>query len=69
MPVFDLLREIGDLPDSELYRTFNMGIGMVVIASPEDAGTVREHLGKQGEEFFEIGRIVKGPQSVTLVTK
>src|SRR5439155_15031872 len=64
LPVFDLLSGIGNVPENEMYRTFNMGIGMVVVNSPEDARVVGEHLDRKGEACFDIGRIVEGSRSV-----
>jgi phosphoribosylformylglycinamidine cyclo-ligase len=68
LPVFDLLGRIGNVPEPEMYRTFNMGIGMVVIASQADARVVREHLDQRGEARYDIGRIVEGSRSVSIRT-
>jgi phosphoribosylformylglycinamidine cyclo-ligase len=68
LPVFDLLADIGRVPDEEMYRTFNMGIGMVIVASPASASRVREHLDARGEAHYDIGRIVEGPKSVSIVS-
>jgi len=65
--VFDALRQIGDLPDHEMYRTFNMGIGMVLTVSPYYAASVMRMLERQGEEPALIGRVVEGPRTVTIV--
>jgi phosphoribosylformylglycinamidine cyclo-ligase len=66
LPVFDLLGRIGKVPEKEMYRTFNMGIGMVVIASQSDAEAVRAHLDQRGETHYDIGRIVEGARSVSI---
>src|SRR5262249_3959060 len=44
LPVFKMLARIGAVPEREMYRTFNMGIGMVVVAAAEDAPRIRQHL-------------------------
>jgi len=67
LPVYDLLRRIGNVTEREMYRTFNMGIGMVVVTSPDDAESVRAHLDAQGEAHYDIGRVVEGKQTVSLV--
>ena len=67
LPVFHLLAKIGHVSETEMYRTFNMGIGMVVIASADHAGLVRQHLDARGDEHYEIGRIVEGSRSVSIV--
>jgi phosphoribosylformylglycinamidine cyclo-ligase len=60
------MREIGNVEESEMHRTFNMGVGMVVICSESDADTVRYHLDSPGQ-CHTIGRVVEGEREVTLV--
>jgi phosphoribosylformylglycinamidine cyclo-ligase len=50
-PIFGLMQRLGHVNDREMFRTFNMGIGMIVIASAEDSALVRAEIGK----CFEIG--------------
>jgi phosphoribosylaminoimidazole (AIR) synthetase len=45
-----------------------MGIGMVIVANPASAGRVREHLDARGEAHYDIGRIVEGPKSVSIIS-
>jgi phosphoribosylformylglycinamidine cyclo-ligase len=66
LPVFDQLMRIGNVPEREMYRTFNMGIGMVVIAGSDEAGRVRTHLDRLGEAHFDIGRVVEGSRTVSI---
>ena len=65
LPVFELMRKIGNVSDSEMYRTFNMGVGMVVVCGRDDATIVRAHLQKTGE-CYEIGRVVTGNREVSI---
>lgn len=67
LPVYDLLARIGNVAEREMYRTFNMGIGMVIVASPEDAVSISAHLNERGEKHYRIGRVVEGAQVVSLV--
>jgi len=67
LPMFDLLARIGNVPMSDMYRTFNMGIGMVVIVSSEEAARVKSHFDRLGEAHYEIGRIVGGSRDVMIV--
>ncbi len=67
LPVYDLLARTGNVSEREMYRTFNMGIGMVVVTSAEDADRVRAHLDERSEAHYRIGRVVEGSQSVSLV--
>jgi phosphoribosylformylglycinamidine cyclo-ligase len=66
LPVFNLLATTGGVPATEMYRTFNMGIGMVVIASSEEAAMIRTHLQSLGESYYDIGRIIEGDRSVSV---
>ena len=49
-----------------MYRTFNMGIGMILIAAPETAEGIRSRLAQEGEPEVEIGRVVRGDHDVTI---
>ena len=65
LPVFELMRKIGNVSDSEMYRTFNMGVGMVIVCGRDDATIIRAHLQKTGE-CHEIGRVVTGNREVSI---
>jgi phosphoribosylformylglycinamidine cyclo-ligase len=67
LPVYNLLARIGNVPEREMYRTFNMGIGMVIIVSPGDADRVRLHLAGRGEAHYDIGRVVEGAKGVSII--
>jgi phosphoribosylformylglycinamidine cyclo-ligase len=58
-PVFDWLQEQGSIRQSEMLRTFNCGIGMTLIVSPDQAAGVRQNLEAGGEEVFEIGVVTR----------
>jgi phosphoribosylformylglycinamidine cyclo-ligase len=64
--VFKLMQEIGNVAEAEMHRTFNTGVGMVVICSPADAGAVEKHLDGLGEKVYPIGRVVAGEREVKL---
>jgi phosphoribosylformylglycinamidine cyclo-ligase len=59
-PVFRLLQQVGQLSPAECYRTFNMGIGLVLAVAPEEAETVLDAARRLGEEAFLIGQVVPG---------
>jgi len=65
--VFDTLRRAGHLEDAEMFRTFNMGIGYVVIVPERDAETATRTLRDSGETVTRIGEIVAGERGVELV--
>lgn len=59
LPIFKLLQKWGDVETTEMYRTFNMGIGMVMIVSAENADAVKQNLTERGEAVYEIGVVEK----------
>ena len=66
LPIYELMRAIGNVSDAEMYRTFNMGVGMVIVASVEDRAVIKSHLESQGEQCYEIGEVVNGNGEVTI---
>lgn len=63
-PIFDLLRKIGELPQDELYRAFNMGIGYVLIVNKAYKDSIINLANQLGEEAKVIGKITKGDKGV-----
>jgi len=66
-PVFATLREAGRVGDAEMLRTFNLGIGYVVIARAADAGRAQQALEAAGETVSVIGEVVAGERGVEVV--
>lgn len=64
--IFNLLRKRGNISEQEIYRTFNMGIGMVLVVPAEQADRILKFANKY-EETYIIGKVVKGKQEVILV--
>ena len=60
-PLFTLIAEASGLPDDELFRTFNMGIGMVLVCDPDKEQTVRDAI---AEPVYSLGRLVAGLRTV-----
>lgn len=58
-PVFNLLQSMGDVEESEMFRVFNMGIGMMIIVSEKDASEILDRLSGLGEQAYVIGAIDK----------
>jgi len=56
-PIFPFLQEGGEVPRDEMYRTFNMGIGLLVIVSEEMAEDIKHHFEAMGEKVYIIGEI------------
>ncbi|XP_004500242.1 phosphoribosylformylglycinamidine cyclo-ligase, chloroplastic/mitochondrial-like [Cicer arietinum] len=58
--VFKWLQEAGKIEDSEMMRTFNMGIGMVLVVSPEAANGILENRGDTAKAYYRIGEVISG---------
>lgn len=68
LPIFSLLTAIGHLPANEAYRTFNMGIGMVLIVGEEHGAALRQAARMFDEmPIYEIGQVVSGPNKVRII--
>jgi phosphoribosylformylglycinamidine cyclo-ligase len=66
-PIFALIAELGKVPPEEMHRVFNMGVGMVLVASPDAAGDLLATLGKGRYAAFELGHVEAGEgKTVTL---
>ena len=65
-PVFRLLQEWGNVDWTEMYRTFNMGIGMVLIVSLDEADRITARLNAQNETVYHIGHVTEGAHEVVI---
>jgi phosphoribosylformylglycinamidine cyclo-ligase len=65
-PVFAALQHMGNVPGADMYRTFNMGIGFVVVVAPGDSTEVIDALATTGHEAAVIGAVVPGDGAVAL---
>jgi phosphoribosylformylglycinamidine cyclo-ligase len=61
-PLFELLRRLGNVSESEMNRTFNMGVGMVIVCAPSDAAAIEGHV----QECYRIGEVVTGNREVLI---
>jgi phosphoribosylformylglycinamidine cyclo-ligase len=59
-PIFRLIQSGGGVSDEEMFRTFNMGVGMIVVVASEDLHDVEHSLERRGETSFVIGSVVAG---------
>ncbi len=64
LPIYDLIAKRGNVPHEDMMRTFNMGLGMLLIVSPRNLPTVTAYLKKHREKFWKIGRIIPGKPGV-----
>ena len=56
--IFQIIKRVGEVSDEEMREVFNLGIGMILIASVENVDSIRNELEKKGEESFIIGEVV-----------
>jgi phosphoribosylformylglycinamidine cyclo-ligase len=66
LPIFDLIQKIGNIPEHDMYNTFNMGIGMCVVVPAEEAEKALSQLTSTGEKAYIIGKVEAGDEGVTL---
>jgi phosphoribosylformylglycinamidine cyclo-ligase len=64
LPVFTHMQHIGNVPQEDMMRTFNMGIGMVLVVPAKKFKRVQSIIEKMGEKAYLMGRIVKGDRKV-----
>ena len=67
LPIFDLIAKTGNIPERDMFNTFNMGVGMSVVVAKEDADKALEILKANGEDAYIIGKIVKSDTKVTII--
>ena len=66
LPIFELIAEVGNVPERDMYNTYNMGVGMSITVAKEDAPRALEILRECGEDAYVIGEIVSGDEGVIL---
>jgi phosphoribosylformylglycinamidine cyclo-ligase len=62
LPVFGVMQKLGSVSDHEMFRTFNMGIGMIVICSPDSKSSLSAQTGS-----IEIGKVIAGSKEVSIL--
>ena len=65
-PIFALIQKAGGIPERDMFNTFNMGVGMSVVVSKEDADAALAVLRGQGEDAYVLGEITEGTDKVVL---
>ena len=64
LPIFELIEKTGNIPERDMYNTFNMGVGMSITVRKEDVDTALEILRNNGEDAYVIGEIIAGDEGV-----
>ena len=66
LPIFQLIMEKGQIPERDMFNTFNMGVGMSIVVEEAQAEKALQTLRNAGEEAYVIGQVVKGDEGVIL---
>ncbi len=66
LPIFDLIAKTGSIPERDMFNTFNMGVGMTVVVSPEDADKAISVLRAAGEDAYVLGELTESDDGVII---
>ena len=66
LPIFDLIAKVGNIPERDMFNTYNMGVGMSVVVPAEQVDTALEILKAHGEDAYVIGSIIENEEKVIL---
>ncbi len=66
LPIFDLIQKTGNIPERDMFNTFNMGTGLVLAVAPEQADEAVRILNASGEEALILGEVAEGDEGVVL---
>ena len=64
LPIFELIAKVGNVPERDMYNTYNMGVGMSIVVAPSEVDKALEILKANGEDAYVIGEIIKGDEGV-----
>lgn len=67
LPIFSLIAKEGNISERDMFNTFNMGVGMSIIVSPDEADKALEILKENGEEAYIIGKTVKSENKIEII--
>ncbi len=66
LPIFDVIAKTGNIPERDMFNTYNMGVGMSVVVSKEDADKALDILRANGDDAYIIGEIIKGDEGIVI---
>ena len=66
LPIFDLIAKTGNISERDMFNTFNMGVGMSIIVSPEDKDKALEILKENGEDAYVIGTVEESSEKIVI---
>ena len=66
LPIFDLIARTGNIPERDMFNTFNMGVGMVVCVDKNDADKAVSAINESGEKAYILGELVESEEGVII---
>ena len=66
LPIFELIMKTGNVPERDMYNTYNMGVGMSIVVPADQVETSLEILRAHGETAYVIGEIIENEEKVIL---
>ena len=66
LPIFDMIQRLGNIPERDMFNTYNMGVGMAVVAAKEDCDKAIASFKANGIDAYVLGEVVKGEEKVEL---
>lgn len=66
LPIFNLIAKAGNVPERDMFNTYNMGVGMTVVVAPEDADKAIASLKASGEDAYVLGELVESEEGVII---
>ena len=66
LPIFDLIAKVGNIPERDMFNTYNMGVGMSIVVPKDQVDTALEILKTHGEDAYVIGQIVEGEEKIVI---
>ena len=66
LPIFEVMQQIGHIDELEMFRAFNMGIGMVIVCSPANVSEIKAHVDSSGGACYQIGSVSEGDKAVKI---
>ena len=67
LPIFERIAKVGNIPERDMFNTYNMGVGMSIVVPREEVDTAIEILKANGEDAYVIGEIIASDEKITIV--
>lgn len=66
LPIFGVMQKLGNVEEAEMFRAFNMGVGMVIVCAENEREKIKSHMESLGESCDEIGQVIEGRKEVLI---